>query len=708
MVAARTGCAEMVRFLISQGADLFKIQSSYSRNILHFAAASGSTGLLEYLLDPSMNLQDHVTATDSSNLSVLHYAATSGIYEPLQYLLETNKSICDKLRLMINDVDNLQRTPLHFACEFGNLQGVEFLLSLKADQNAVCRIGNTPLLYAAHPSSAYWEIVSYLLHSDQVDATYNNNVGESLLHLLAVWFRERTLLKQLLRDRKLDLNTTTSSGCTPLHFAAESGNLEAFTLFLELGSDPSLLSKTGESLMHKVARSGNVEMAKVLLSRQEYQQTVHARMFDEQTPLHLAASALNLSMVEFLLKRGADINAADTHGYTILHCACKSDVDFARVELRLQLVRLLLGSPGGAWRSLYRRANVARISQCRSGRGMVPYEVVTQETPFELAASHDVRQVLSEYDPTIIAKEFLIPFEDVEQFCRDEFKVQAKPGAHSHVFRGTLHGTSVAVKQLIFQATSQIELQFLSEVGIMGQLHHPNICLLMAACLEPPNLCLVMEYCPATLHGAIGELTFPQRVKISMDICRGMLWLHTRKMPILHCDLKPANILLNENYSLAKVTDFGISLLKPLVHKDTNNRNRTYTKIFAPETKETGATIQSDIYAFGLCGVLLYNKIPELTLSTTPTTEEYALYWKQYIFALPEESEFTKIIRKCCEIDVNVRYSSFKDVLESFEQMEKTCDFEKEILIQDQHIASQKQLHIPSNDSPPPDSSGYV
>jgi len=340
---------------------------------------------------------------------------------------------------------------------------------------------------------------------------------------------------------------------------------------------------------------------------------------------------------------------------------------------------------------------------------MIPYEVVTQETPFELAASHDVRQVLSEYDPTIIAREFLIPFDDVSRFCQSEFEVEAKPGAHSHVYRGTLHGTNVAVKRLIFHSssTSQIELQFLSEVGIMGQLHHPNICMLMAACFEPPNLCLVMEYCPATLHGAIGVLTFQQRVKISMDISRGMLWLHTRKMPILHCDLKPANILLNENHTLAKVTDFGISLLKPLGHKDSRGRT-SYTKIFAPETKETGATIQSDIYAFGLCGVLLYNKIPELKLSTAPSTEEYALYWNQYINALPHNSEFTKIIRKCCARDLTERYASFKDVLESLEQMEKTCDFDEEIAIQDRHIASQVQLHIPSSDTPPPDSSGYI
>lgn len=62
----------------------------------------------------------------------------------------------------------------------------------------------------------------------------------------------------------------------------------------------------------------------------------------------------------------------------------------------------------------------------------------------------------------------------------------------------------------------------------MALIRHPNICMLMGACVENQKYCLVMEYIPITLESLLPTLSFEDILSYSLDICKGMAWLHTR------------------------------------------------------------------------------------------------------------------------------------------------------------------------------------
>ena len=88
----------------------------------------------------------------------------------------------------------------------------------------------------------------------------------------------------------------------------------------------------------------------------------------------------------------------------------------------------------------------------------------------------------------------------------------------------------------------------------------------MGACIEPANLAMVTEYLPRgdihhIIHG--GNLSKAKILQMACDVIEGMTWLHNSKPPIIHRDIKPNNLLVDENY-VVKICDFGLSAYNPL------------------------------------------------------------------------------------------------------------------------------------------------
>jgi serine/threonine protein kinase len=77
-------------------------------------------------------------------------------------------------------------------------------------------------------------------------------------------------------------------------------------------------------------------------------------------------------------------------------------------------------------------------------------------------------------------------------------------------------------------------------------LRHPNIVQFLGACCEP-EFCLITEFMDrGSLFDVIGteQLSWRRKVDMTMDIVRGMVYLHTRNPPIIHRDIKSLNILV--------------------------------------------------------------------------------------------------------------------------------------------------------------------
>ncbi|PNH07266.1 putative serine/threonine-protein kinase [Tetrabaena socialis] len=142
--------------------------------------------------------------------------------------------------------------------------------------------------------------------------------------------------------------------------------------------------------------------------------------------------------------------------------------------------------------------------------------------------------------------------------------------AFGRVYEGTYRGQRVAVKQVLdlFEGATFEVLQasFAQELEVLGRCEHPNILRILAACLTPPRPCLVMELMDTSLdkmlHGGGKLLPMPLVMHIASEIALGLAYLHPT---ILHRDLKPGNVLVNDPWGeqpTVKLSDFGLSRLR--------------------------------------------------------------------------------------------------------------------------------------------------
>ncbi|KAJ0873146.1 putative protein kinase RLK-Pelle-CrRLK1L-1 family [Helianthus annuus] len=187
---------------------------------------------------------------------------------------------------------------------------------------------------------------------------------------------------------------------------------------------------------------------------------------------------------------------------------------------------------------------------------------------------------------------------------------------------------TVAIKRIFSRVDG--EQGFLAEIEMLIKCRHPNVVSLLGFCEEGSEMILVYEYVSnGSLDDYLGNienmtnLTWLQRVQISLDIAHGLHYLHTSteyKQSIIHRDIKSANILLDDNW-VAKIADFGLSKL----HRENQQGSTLITNNIAgtdmyldPEYLSTGGVNQ---YSLDTFSKVAYQCLAE-TQSKRPTMEE--------------------------------------------------------------------------------------
>ncbi|XP_008655169.1 uncharacterized isoform X3 [Zea mays] len=200
----------------------------------------------------------------------------------------------------------------------------------------------------------------------------------------------------------------------------------------------------------------------------------------------------------------------------------------------------------------------------------------------------------------------LLPFKEWNiDFSEITIGTRVGIGFFGEVFRGIWNGTDVAIKVFLEQdLTTENMEDFCNEIYILSRLRHPNVILLLGACITPPHLSMVTEYMEMGslyylihMSGQKKKLSWRRKLKIIRDICRGLMCIH--RIKIVHRDLKSANCLVNKHWTV-KICDFGLSRLM-IDSPMTDNSSAGTPEWMAPELiRNEPFTEKCDIFSLGV------------------------------------------------------------------------------------------------------------
>ncbi|KAL7229966.1 hypothetical protein ACSBR2_008503 [Camellia fascicularis] len=247
-------------------------------------------------------------------------------------------------------------------------------------------------------------------------------------------------------------------------------------------------------------------------------------------------------------------------------------------------------------------------------------------------------------------------FDDIEDFLRSQnnlmpimysyidivkmtrsFTDKLGEGGYGCVYKGMLRsGHPVAIK--ILDKSKANGQDFINEVATIGRIHHINVVRLIGFCVERSKRALVYEFMP---NGSLEKYIFSQEgnvhisctqmYEISLGVARGIEYLHRGcDIQILHFDIKPHNILLDENFT-PKLSDFGLAKLYPINDSIVSlTAARGTMGYMAPELfykNIGGISYKADVYSFGMLLMEMAGRRRNLNVFADHTSQIYFPSW---------------------------------------------------------------------------------
>ncbi|XP_077218939.1 rust resistance kinase Lr10-like [Tasmannia lanceolata] len=221
----------------------------------------------------------------------------------------------------------------------------------------------------------------------------------------------------------------------------------------------------------------------------------------------------------------------------------------------------------------------------------------------------------------------------------DSFKDKLGQGGYGDIFKGKLpDGRTVAVK--VLNEPKGGGEDFINEVASIGRTYHVNIVSLLGFCFEGPKRALIYEFMP---NGSLDKFIFAEKgrtlqplgweklYQIALGIARGLDYLHRGcSAHILHLDIKPHNILLDQDFS-PKISDFGLAKLCPtkeiLISMPDARGTAGY---MAPEVycRDVGrVSYKSDVYSYGMMVLEMVGGRKNIDVGVDNISEIYFPHW---------------------------------------------------------------------------------
>jgi serine/threonine protein kinase len=199
---------------------------------------------------------------------------------------------------------------------------------------------------------------------------------------------------------------------------------------------------------------------------------------------------------------------------------------------------------------------------------------------------------------------------------------------------------------------------FEREMGVLSELHHPNIVQLFDFFAEDNDYFLVMEYVEGSnlhdmLHNERHGEPFAENAVLdwAIQVCNVLSYLHSQNPPVIYRDLKPSNIMIDVKGQV-KLVDFGIA--RPWEEQQENSH--VVSAGYSPPEQYWGAaTPQSDIYSLGATmSFLLSGKDPDALKAASPKDLN------------PEVSDYTdNLVKKAMAQDAEQRFQTVEEMTEA-------------------------------------------
>ena len=271
--ASYGGKTDTIEFLLQQGASVEEGNNA-GLTPLHAAVERGLVNVVDFLIAKGAKL-DKLTGKKSGQLTAMHLAVVSGSLEVLRGLYNLDSS-------MLEMKNGNGETPLWYASYIGENAAVKFLLDLGANKRSRCNEGWTPLIAAAS--------------------------------------RDRIGVIDTLYKYAVDFNESTSDEASlPIHIAAGLGNLEAVKLMSQIRFYSDRQNNLGETPLWMAAYGGHGEIVHLLAENKSC--SIESVGRHGWTPLLAAIDGGHLSVVYFLVHKGANLMAQAHNGYSPIHLA---------------------------------------------------------------------------------------------------------------------------------------------------------------------------------------------------------------------------------------------------------------------------------------------------------------------------------------------------------------------------------------------------
>ncbi|KAL2513429.1 LRR receptor-like serine/threonine-protein kinase FLS2 [Abeliophyllum distichum] len=220
-------------------------------------------------------------------------------------------------------------------------------------------------------------------------------------------------------------------------------------------------------------------------------------------------------------------------------------------------------------------------------------------------------------------------------------------GSFGSVYGGILSdGLNVAVKVFNLQSEQVRAIKsFATESQVLSTIRHRNLIRIIGCCSNTEFKALILEYMP---NGSLEKwlyshnyfLDMLKRLNIAIDVALALEYLHHgHTFPVVHCDLKPSNVLLDEDM-VAHVSDFGIAKLFGKGESTAQTETLATIGYMAPEYGTEGiVSISGDVYSYGVMLLEMYTR-------KKPTDKKFGeeMSLKSWVSHSLDENTITEVV----------------------------------------------------------------